>query len=125
VWGKPLLRLFIESFNMRKRYFLIGVDLSHKEGEMSLLGLLILLVIAAVAGTIGQALAGYSMGGCLASILIGFVGAFLGMWLANNLGLPELFTINVDGQPFPVVWSIIGSTILALIFGLLTRRRVY
>lgn len=92
---------------------------------MSLLGLFILLVIAAVAGTIGQALAGYSMGGCLASILIGFVGAFLGMWLANNLGLPELFTINVDGQPFPVVWSIIGSTILALIFGLLTRRRVY
>jgi uncharacterized membrane protein YeaQ/YmgE (transglycosylase-associated protein family) len=92
---------------------------------MSLLGLFVLLIIAAIAGTIGQALAGYSMGGCLASILIGFVGAFLGMWLANNLGLPELFTINVDGQPFPVVWSIIGSTILALIFGLLTRRRVY
>jgi uncharacterized membrane protein YeaQ/YmgE (transglycosylase-associated protein family) len=92
---------------------------------MSLMGFLILVVIAAIAGTIGQALAGYSMGGCLASILIGFIGAFVGMWLANTLGLPELFAINIDGQPFPVVWSIIGSTLLALIFGLLTRRRVY
>jgi uncharacterized membrane protein YeaQ/YmgE (transglycosylase-associated protein family) len=92
---------------------------------MSLMGFLLLLVIAAIAGTIGQALAGYSMGGCLASILIGFIGAFVGMWLANSLGLPELFAINIDGQPFPVVWSIIGSTLLALIFGLLTRRRVY
>jgi uncharacterized membrane protein YeaQ/YmgE (transglycosylase-associated protein family) len=92
---------------------------------MSLLGFVLLLIIAAVAGTIGQAIAGYSMGGCLASILIGFIGAFLGMWLAGTFGLPELFTINVDGQPFPVVWSIIGSTLLALIFGLLTRRRAY
>lgn len=92
---------------------------------MTLLGFIVLLIIAAIAGTIGQALAGYSMGGCLASILIGFIGAYLGMFLAQSLGLPELFTINVDGQPFPLVWSIIGSTILALIFGLLTRRRAY
>jgi uncharacterized membrane protein YeaQ/YmgE (transglycosylase-associated protein family) len=92
---------------------------------MTLLGFIVLLVIAAIAGTIGQALAGYSMGGCLVSILIGFIGAYLGMFLANSLGLPELFTINIDGQPFPLVWSIIGSTILALIFGLLTRRRAY
>lgn len=92
---------------------------------MSLLGFIVLLVIAAIAGSIGQAIAGYSAGGCLVSIIIGFVGAFLGMWLAQQLGLPELFTINIDGQPFPVVWSIIGSAILALLFGLLTRRRVY
>jgi uncharacterized membrane protein YeaQ/YmgE (transglycosylase-associated protein family) len=92
---------------------------------MTLLGFIVLLVIAAIAGTIGQALAGYSMGGCLVSILIGFIGAYLGMFLASSLGLPELFTINIDGQPFPLVWSIIGSTLLALIFGLLTRRRAY
>jgi uncharacterized membrane protein YeaQ/YmgE (transglycosylase-associated protein family) len=92
---------------------------------MSLLGFLILLVIAAVAGSIGQALAGYSMGGCLVSTLIGFIGAFLGLWIARSLGLPEIFTITVEGEPFPVVWAIIGSAILALLFGLVTRRRVY
>jgi hypothetical protein len=37
-----------------------------KTGEtiMSLVGFIILLVIAAIAGSIGQALAGYSLGGC-------------------------------------------------------------
>jgi len=31
--------------------------------------------------------------------------------------------LNIDGQPFPVVWSIIGSAIFSAIVGLLTRRR--
>jgi uncharacterized membrane protein YeaQ/YmgE (transglycosylase-associated protein family) len=92
---------------------------------MSLVGFLVLLVIAAVAGALGQAIAGYSVGGCLGSILIGFLGAWLGVWLAGQLGLPDFFTLIVDGQPFPVVWAVIGSAILSLIFGLLLggRRR--
>jgi uncharacterized membrane protein YeaQ/YmgE (transglycosylase-associated protein family) len=92
---------------------------------MSLTGFLVLLVIAAVAGALGQALAGYSIGGCLASILIGFIGAFLGLWIARQLGLPEFFSVVVDGESFPVVWAVIGSAILALFFGLLSRRRRY
>jgi uncharacterized membrane protein YeaQ/YmgE (transglycosylase-associated protein family) len=90
---------------------------------MSLLGFIVLLIIAAVAGTVGQVLAGYSLGGCLVSILVGFVGAYLGMWLAQALGLPTFLTINVDGQPFPIVWAIIGSAILTAVAGLLTRPR--
>jgi uncharacterized membrane protein YeaQ/YmgE (transglycosylase-associated protein family) len=90
---------------------------------MTLVGFLVLLVIAAVAGALGQALVGYSVGGCLGSILIGFVGAYLGLWLARQLGLPELFTVVVDGESFPIVWAIIGSALLALLFGLISRRR--
>ena len=90
---------------------------------MTLIGFLTLLVIAAVAGALGQALAGYSIGGCLASVIIGFVGAWLGVWLAGQFGLPDFFTIVVDGQPFPVVWAVIGAAILSFIFGLLGRRR--
>lgn len=90
---------------------------------MSLVGLILLLVIAAIAGSLGQALAGYSVGGCLGAIIIGFLGAWLGVWLAGVLGLPHFFTLVVDGQPFPVVWAIIGSAILSLIFGLIGRRR--
>ncbi|HEX2979732.1 MAG TPA: hypothetical protein VHO48_05680 [Anaerolineaceae bacterium] len=92
---------------------------------MSLMGFIVLAIIAAVAGGIGQALAGYSVGGCLVSAVIGFIGAYLGMWLSGTLGLPELLTINIDGQPFPIIWSIIGSFLLALLFGLVSRRRVY
>lgn len=90
---------------------------------MSLVGFLILIVVAAICGAIGQAVAGYSTGGFLVSIVVGFIGAYLGVWLSQQFGLPELFVVNVDGQPFPIVWSVIGSAILAIIVGLLTRPR--
>lgn len=88
---------------------------------MSLIGLILLFIIAAIAGSIGQALAGYSLGGCLISAIVGFIGAYLGMWLAGLLGLPEIFSINIDGQPFPIVWSIIGSFVFTLIVGMISR----
>lgn len=90
---------------------------------MSLLGLLVLMVITAICGAIGQALVGYSVGGCLISSVVGFIGALLGNWLAGQLGLPTLLTITIDGQPFPIVWSIVGSVILVAIAALFTRRR--
>lgn len=101
---------------------------THRENAkemviMSVLGFLVLLLIAAICGAIGQALVGYSVGGCLISSAIGLVGAFLGSWLATQLSLPELLTVNIDGQPFPVLWSIIGSAILVAIAALFTRRR--
>lgn len=92
---------------------------------MSLIGFIVLLIIAAICGSLGQALAGYSRGGCLVSIVLGFIGAYLGMWLAGQLGLPEIFSINIDGQPFPIVWSILGAALVAAIFGLLSRSRAY
>jgi uncharacterized membrane protein YeaQ/YmgE (transglycosylase-associated protein family) len=91
---------------------------------MTLVSILLLLLIAAIAGSIGQALAGYTMGGCLLSIVVGFIGAVLGLWLARELGLPEPFPIRVGGETFPLLWSIIGSALFAAVIGLLTRRRV-
>jgi uncharacterized membrane protein YeaQ/YmgE (transglycosylase-associated protein family) len=90
---------------------------------MTIVDFVILLVIAAVCGAIGQALAGYSVGGCVTSILVGFVGAVIGTWLAGNLGLPEVFAINVGGRSFPIVWSVIGSALFVALLALFTRRR--
>jgi uncharacterized membrane protein YeaQ/YmgE (transglycosylase-associated protein family) len=89
---------------------------------MTILEFLILLVIAAICGALGQAIAGYSLGGMVITIIVGFIGAFLGTWMARLIGLPELLMINVGGQPFPIVWAIIGSAVLAGIVALLTRR---
>lgn len=89
---------------------------------MTLLSLLILLLVAGVCGAAGQAIAGYSRGGCLVSIALGFVGALLGMWLAGLLGLPELFAINIAGRAFPIVWSIVGAALFVALLGLLRRR---
>jgi uncharacterized membrane protein YeaQ/YmgE (transglycosylase-associated protein family) len=52
------------------------------------------------------------------------VGALLGMWLARNLGLPELFAVQIGTTTFPIVWSIIGSALFVAIIALLTRSRI-
>lgn len=85
--------------------------------------MLILLLIAAICGGIGQSISGYSMGGCLISIVVGFVGAFIGKWLASELGLTYLLPVNIDGETFPIIWSIIGSALFTLVIGLLSRGR--
>lgn len=90
---------------------------------MTLIGFLVLLLIAGIVGAVGQSLSGYSFGGCLVSVIVGFVGAYIGVWLAGQLGLPEFFSIRIEGESFPVVWGIIGSAILSLILGLFTSRR--
>jgi uncharacterized membrane protein YeaQ/YmgE (transglycosylase-associated protein family) len=90
---------------------------------MTLLDFAILLLVAAVCGAIGQALAGYSVGGCITSILVGFVGAVIGTWIAGTLGLPEIFAINIAGRSFPIVWSVIGSALFVALLALLTRGR--
>ena len=82
-----------------------------KSYVMTLMGFLVLLLIAAICGSIGQSLAGYDLGGCLVSIVVGFIGAYLGLWIAGKMGLPELFTINIQGKPFPIIWAVIGSAL--------------
>ncbi|OQP60380.1 hypothetical protein A3860_33920 [Niastella vici] len=86
---------------------------------MTLTELLILLIIAAICGAVGQSLAGYDLGGCFVSIIVGFIGAYIGMWLAHKLGLPEIFAIHVGGKTFPIVWSVVGSALFTLIVALL------
>ena len=90
---------------------------------MTLIDVLLLLLIAGICGSLGQAIAGYSRGGCLVSIALGFVGALLGMWLARMMGLPELFPVRIGTTSFPIIWSIVGSALFVAVVALLTRRR--
>jgi uncharacterized membrane protein YeaQ/YmgE (transglycosylase-associated protein family) len=91
---------------------------------MTPLDWLILLLVAGLCGALGQAISGYTRGGCLVSIALGFIGALLGVWMARSLGLPELFNIQIGTKSFPIVWSIIGSAIFVAVISLITRRRV-
>jgi uncharacterized membrane protein YeaQ/YmgE (transglycosylase-associated protein family) len=90
---------------------------------MTLMSFLILLLVAGICGSIGQAIAGYSRGGCLVAIAVGFIGALVGMYVASAFGLPELFLVNIGGKSFPIIWSIIGSALFVAIISLITRRR--
>jgi uncharacterized membrane protein YeaQ/YmgE (transglycosylase-associated protein family) len=92
---------------------------------MTLLEVCLYLLIAAVAGGIGRAIAGGTRGGCAVSIVLGFIGAVLGSWLARKMKLPELFVIQLgDGPPFPFVWAVIGAALfVAVVVALSGGRR--
>jgi uncharacterized membrane protein YeaQ/YmgE (transglycosylase-associated protein family) len=92
---------------------------------MTLVQFLVLLLVAGLCGAIAQALTGFSRGGCLVSIALGFVGALLGTWLAGALGLPEILTVQIGDKPFPIVWSVIGAALFAGVLSLLTRPYFY
>lgn len=89
---------------------------------MTIIDVIVLLIIAGLCGAVGQAISGFSRGGCLVSIAIGFIGALLGMWLSRQLGLPELFSIQIGTTNFPIIWSIIGAALFVAVISLLTRR---
>jgi uncharacterized membrane protein YeaQ/YmgE (transglycosylase-associated protein family) len=90
---------------------------------LTLPGLLVLIVIAAICGAVGKALAGGARGGLLVSIALGFIGALLGPWVARQLGLAEPFMLQLSGQSFPIVWSIIGAALFVALLHLLSGRR--
>jgi uncharacterized membrane protein YeaQ/YmgE (transglycosylase-associated protein family) len=91
---------------------------------MSIIEFLLLLLIAGICGSVAQAMVGFSRGGCLVSIALGFIGALLGTWLARLAGLPELLNIQLSGQSFPIIWSIIGAALFAAVLALIARPRV-
>jgi uncharacterized membrane protein YeaQ/YmgE (transglycosylase-associated protein family) len=90
--------------------------------NMSILEFLLLLLIAAICGGVARAIVGFSRGGLLVAIAVGFIGALLGTWLQRATGAPEIFTIQVGDTAFPIVWSIIGGVLFAVVVSLLTRR---
>ncbi|MGH9769043.1 MAG: GlsB/YeaQ/YmgE family stress response membrane protein [Blastocatellia bacterium] len=89
---------------------------------MTLFSFLILLLIAGICGAIGQAIVGFR-GGILVSIAVGFIGALIGIWLAGAMGLRETFAVNIGGQTFPIIWSIIGAALFVALIALFRRRR--
>jgi uncharacterized membrane protein YeaQ/YmgE (transglycosylase-associated protein family) len=89
---------------------------------ITLPGLIFLVVIAAICGAVGRAIAGEIRGGLIVSMAVGFVGALLGPWLAIKMKLPEPLMIHIGGQSFPVLWSIIGGALFVAIIHLISRR---
>ncbi|MDZ7271239.1 MAG: GlsB/YeaQ/YmgE family stress response membrane protein [candidate division KSB1 bacterium] len=85
---------------------------------MSLLGFLVLLLVAAVCGSVGAAIAGFSRPGCLANIAIGLIGAVIGSWLANQLHAPPFLVV----ARIPVFWAVIGAALFMAIIGAISRR---
>ena len=85
---------------------------------MTLEGLLIVLVVGAIAGWLaGQIMRGTGFG-LIWNIVIGLVGALIGGWL-----LPRLGIIIGGGILAAIINATIGAVILLAIVSLVQRRR--
>jgi uncharacterized membrane protein YeaQ/YmgE (transglycosylase-associated protein family) len=92
---------------------------------MTIVEFILYLVVAGICGALARAIAGGTSRGFVISIMVGFLGSFLGVWIARMASLPRFVVFNVEGHPFPIVWSIIGGVVLvALAQALLPRRRL-
>jgi uncharacterized membrane protein YeaQ/YmgE (transglycosylase-associated protein family) len=89
---------------------------------MTLLNFLLLLLVAGLCGGVARAIVGDSHRGWLTSIGLGFIGALLGSWLANTLGLGEVLALRIGSGTFPIVWSIIGAALFVTALHLLRPR---
>ena len=90
---------------------------------MSIIDFLLLLLVAGICGALGQTIAGYSHGGFLVSVVLGLVGALVGVWLGRLLALPDLYMVKIGGQRLPVIWSIIGAAFFVAVLSLISSLR--
>jgi uncharacterized membrane protein YeaQ/YmgE (transglycosylase-associated protein family) len=95
---------------------------------MSVVDLLLLLLVGAICGAIAEMIVGFSPGGFLASVAIGFLGALIGTWLAGQIGLPSVLAVRIGGYTIEILWAILGAIILLLVISFFRRgyyRRPY
>lgn len=97
-------------------------DLEGIEEKMGLFEFLFLVLIASIAGALGARLAGRKGMGCLASIILGFIGALIGTYIARALDLPLFPWIRFGSNPFPVVWAVVGAALFVAFLNLLSSR---
>lgn len=84
---------------------------------------LFLFLVAAVVAAVGQGMTGFTVGGCLVSIALGFVGTLVGGWAQGEFRLQEPVPFTVGEHTFPLVWSIIGAALFVSIGSLISGRR--
>jgi len=85
---------------------------------MTLTHLIVLLLVGALAGLIGERLVGRGMpGGLIGAIVAGLVGAWLMVDVLHVVLAPELSLAGI-----PVLSAILGAAIIVLLFSLVAGR---
>lgn len=87
---------------------------------MSILSFLFLVLIAFITGSVGGSLGGRKKLGCLSSIVLGFIGALIGTFIARQLNLPLFPWIGFGSQPFPIIWAVIGAALFVAFLNLIS-----
>ena len=80
--------------------------------------IVVLVIIAAISGSIGARIAGQKSDGCLMSIALGFIGGLIGQWIADEFDVPT----GPEFRDLPVLWAIIGAALFVAVINLISGR---
>ncbi len=84
------------------------------------MGILAWIVLGLAAGAIAKLIMpGDQRGGCLLTILLGVAGALVGGFIGRQLGYGGVETFSWAS----LGWAVIGSFVLLLLFGLVSKKR--
>ena len=96
---------------------------------MTIMGLVLFVIVGAICGAVAELIVGFSPGGFFASAVVGFLGAFIGNWIAREVGAPGVLAVTIEGHSIEIVWAIVGAIVLLLVLSLFRsagyRRRLY
>jgi uncharacterized membrane protein YeaQ/YmgE (transglycosylase-associated protein family) len=84
---------------------------------MSLIDLLLIILVAIVCGIIAQLTSGYSRGGWIVNLGVGFLGALVGVIVARSFTVPVIYDFKYGAVDFPIIYSIIGSVFFLAAIG--------
>ena len=88
---------------------------------MTIEEVVVLLGMAVILGVISQKLLGYRLGGLVISMVLGFIGAFVGREIGHHVPLSIRFNLQVGDTHFPVLWSFVGALLATFIAGMIAR----
>lgn len=88
---------------------------------MTIIGFLLFILVGAICGGIAEAVVGFSPGGFLMSVAVGFAGAWIGGAIAPRMGLPSLLAVRIEGHSIEVVWAVLGAIVLLLAMSVIRR----
>lgn len=77
------------------------------------MGLLSWIIVGGLAGLLAQSLMGDGRSGCLMTVLLGVVGAFVGGFVMSLFGFGDVTGLNI--------WSIVVATVGAVILLAIAR----
>ena len=82
---------------------------------------LLVALIAIVCGSLAQFTSGFSKGGLLVNIGVGFLGAMAGVVISRMLNAPTIYDLKYRMIDFPIIYSIIGCTLFLAAIGFLIK----
>ena len=88
---------------------------------MDPVGLIIWLVLGAVAGWLAGIIMKTGTGSIATNIIVGIIGAFVGGWLASLLGLvSETGGLSIVS----IITAVIGACVLLFVIGMVQKGRI-